>query len=1126
MHNPEKNLSSLVERYFNALEGGQVIDALRFHATKARLNMRFISWDGAEITVIGRVFTAALAQKKLDELLQVIKEDGFDIFEEQTVLKPNQSQIPQGEFDERKYKEKVIHETEYVDIRGIGRRRAEEAIVFPILDLYTELYVQVGLSNLDLDRGRMRGIQRIALTEMVRLTRCLLVMGDPGSGKTTFLRFLARKKIDENLSAELPVYLRLADIYDHAKAKGIPLDSRAIADFFIQNCKKNNINISEDEFNSMALAGRWLWLLDSLDELSSDADREEVVKAVEDASNKWGNCKFVMTSRPIPLKAKSIPIGFEKVGIDSWSKEDIKLFLEAWTKLLMPDAADDIRTRHWGNLLATIINRPDLRTLAKNAVMVTAMAVVHHNETKLPEGRADLLVALIYWLIHARTRPGGIPNNEFSFIENCYKELALSMFEAEGGRRRRVGRLWAANKIKHHFNDDVDGTLAFITREETDTGVLVRRGEGDLEFWHLSFQEYLAAEEIAGKTDDIEKGWWAKIKENLDATEWREVIIFVPLCLRRLGSERVDLFFERLADSCINSDIQTKARRVALGGIILRDLSLMGYKPDHVQKWTQILNDITMLFGKEGENVPLETRYDALVAYGLGGDIRLRNFEETWIKVLKGSFCIGAQSKDSQKRNYDPFSAPWERPVKSIKLAGYEIRKYPITVEEYKDFVDDDCYRNKSYWTTDGWDWVQETGCLAPLDWEEQLISPNTPVTGISWYEASAYCEWLTESDIRDVEYRLPSEAEWEYAAKRNQESGHMFPWGNKVTPGDKCEANFAWSGLRKKSPVGMFYKCSTKDGIIDLFGNVEEWCRDSWAEDHSSCPVDGRPVINDSVDCIVKGGSTIRFARLCRPTYRSCINKRKRYHTVGFRPVRYWTTPTGVKSEILNVVVDEQNSQEKKFVFSESLDYFKVGNDSIWGSGEPETINAVNLHVTSGTWLDLGAGDGRYSVRMLNKADRLIAADVDSHALQKLWFRSPKLQRNRLSLLVLNVMQLPFSPNSFDGVLCTGILHLFPEDILFDILSQISRIIKPKGILIIDMGTDIERLRADGSIFVRPDDQRYTTKQALNILETALSNYSRQVQISSFQDDLTSTGEYDFTTKGNFILLAGRKLH
>lgn len=1026
------------------------------------------------------------------------------------------SKLINSDFKIQKYYEWIKGETEYVDIRGIGQRHPEEAIVFPILELYTELFVQSGLSNVDLDKGRMRGSQRISLTDMVKATRLLLIMGDPGSGKTTFLKFFARKQIETDKNT-LPVFVRLAEVYDYARQNKLAINSDAISSYFVYLANKFGCNLSLSEFESKAKMGQWIWLLDSLDELSSTADREEIVKAVEEASKRWERCKFVMTSRPLPLRAKSIPLGFEVVGIDYWNKEDIKSFLQVWTKLLFPKSTDEFRKRHWGSLLAAIISRSDLRTLAKNAVMVTAMAVVHYNEKKLPEGRADLLEALIYWLITAKARPIDSKYNEYNLIEKCYKEIALAMFEAESGRKRRVGRLWAAEIIEPHF-DQPNEALDFLVREETDTGVLVRRGEGDLEFWHLSFQEYLAAKEIAGKTDDPKRGWWAKIKENLDSVEWREVVIFVPLCLNRLGSERIDLFFERLAESCENSDLITKARRVALGGTILRDLKLTGYKPNHIPSWSKLLTDITKLFGPDGDEVPLEMRYQAASAYGLGGDERLRNFEDNWIPINAGLLIMGAQSDNVEGKNYDALSAPWEGPVKSIQLNNFEICRYPLTVQDFKEFIEDDGYQTQSYWSDAGWNWLLQCGFSSPLDWDDQLLAPNCPVTGISWYEASAYCKWLSDNDIRKVEYRLPSEAEWEYAAKRHL-NGNYFPWGNNVTPGDKAEGNFAWCGLRKKSPVGLFYKNITPDGIVDLFGNVEEWCADSWAPNHYDQPLDGSPVFNNSEECVVKGGSTIRFSRLCRPTYRSRIEKDKRYHTVGFRVVR-------IRHDKEDGEIRQKNQQlpTNKYVFTEDIDYFTIGNESLWGNGEEETLSLLTREAHDGVWADLAAGDGRYAIHIVKNVQMLYAIDIDGSALRKLLYRIGETSKSKVNLIEMDILNLGLRSNTFDGIICTGILHLFPPNLLSELFPQLINLLKPGGLFIIDFGTDIQEFDQSGNPLPSTYDYSYKTEEAVSFLSSALGDLEPRIILSSFEDDLSKIDGYGHTNKGKFVLLSGRK--
>ncbi len=921
-------LQEIIEKYLQVLAGQNIRLAIRSHATKCGLVTKYIDWDVAEHTLVRNVFMIANNHEKLLELVKTIKADNYPFdfpFLDDTAptllriqnqedpndpaeTSDNVSQITEIdlEIDDRIYRRYLKSQIEFIDIRGIGERRGGDAVGFPILDLYTELYVQTGLTNFDLNHGRIRGRKRISLSEMLKATSKLVIMGDPGSGKTTFLRYVAMKEIvnqeSKQRSNPLPIYLRLADIYEYAQDHNKQLTPDILLDYFMSFSEREHLRFTRADLTDRFEKGECLWLLDSLDELPSTESREKIVALIEDTCRKWDKCRYILTSRPIALKGMAIPISFEVVGIDDWGSEEIGRFLQAWTSLLYVNWSENKRRHHWGALLNTILENHELQGLARNAVMLTAMAVVHYNEKHLPEGKADLFEAVIYWLIRSRNRENDNIQANAKFIEDRYKEIALAMFESEGGRRNRVGRGWAAERVMRHFDGGIEDALRFLDSEE-ETGILIRRGEGDLTFWHLSFQEYLAAKEIAGKTDDEQTGWWYRLKDRLDETEWREVLTLVPSCLNRLGGERVDLFFDRLGECCVDEKPVTKAKRVALGGSILKDLRLTGYTPSNTRSWFKVLNEVQpMLFSEVGltPSIPLETRYEAAVAYGLGGDPRLRNFEETWISIPPGKIYIGAQSKEKDGVNYDAAAAPWEGPVLEIEVKGFEIRKYPITVEEYAKFIEDEGYSESAelFWGDDAWRWKESYSITTPLDWEQQLLTPNCPIVGISWCEANAYCNWLTRKDMRKKLYRLPCEFEWEYVARKDLPKGQNFPWGDSITYGEGSQTNWAGSFLRRCVPVGMFSSSKTPSGVYDMVGNIEEWCADTWSPGYSSYPKDQTiqavarkeavpyTLRNENYH-VVRGGSTIRFARLCRSTYRSRIPAGDRYMVVGFRPVR-----------------------------------------------------------------------------------------------------------------------------------------------------------------------------------------------------------------------------------------------
>jgi formylglycine-generating enzyme required for sulfatase activity len=232
------------------------------------------------------------------------------------------------------------------------------------------------------------------------------------------------------------------------------------------------------------------------------------------------------------------------------------------------------------------------------------------------------------------------------------------------------------------------------------------------------------------------------------------------------------------------------------------------------------------------------------------------------------------------------------------------MRRFLVTVSEFRDFIEQGGYTADWHeiWDKEAWHWKEHNKVSAPLGWEDQVLVPNSPVSGLSWFEAMAYCQWLSFNS-EEYQYDLPTEAEWEYVARRACTGGRTFPWGDHMAWGDMAEANWAGCFLRRKTPVGMFPASTTRDGVSDLFGNVEEWCKDLW-EWPGGDPLLAlgtnflehyRPVFDTTgIQRVVRGGSTIRFSRLCRPSYRSRILQEGRYNTVGFRPVRRFTGTDG----------------------------------------------------------------------------------------------------------------------------------------------------------------------------------------------------------------------------------------
>jgi formylglycine-generating enzyme required for sulfatase activity len=176
----------------------------------------------------------------------------------------------------------------------------------------------------------------------------------------------------------------------------------------------------------------------------------------------------------------------------------------------------------------------------------------------------------------------------------------------------------------------------------------------------------------------------------------------------------------------------------------------------------------------------------------------VRYFEPETVLIPEGPFLMG-----SPQGNGAP---AYECPQHTVKLPGYRIGIYPVTNSQYEEFV-----REKHI-------------PVAPvMGWEGQRIPSgleNHPVTGVTWYEALAYCQWLSEKTGRS--YALPNEAQWEKACRGGNE--HAYPWG------DDLEAGRSNHGCESIAAVDA-YPAQNKFGCFDMVGNVRQWTCSLWGE-------------------------------------------------------------------------------------------------------------------------------------------------------------------------------------------------------------------------------------------------------------------------------------------------------
>jgi formylglycine-generating enzyme required for sulfatase activity len=524
---------------------------------------------------------------------------------------------------------------------------------------------------------------------------------------------------------------------------------------------------------------------------------------------------------------------------------EIKTFFDHFARAL---ALSEVESKKFRQDLETALeSRPEIREMARNAVMLTALAVLQHNDQRLPEYRVDLYGSILGWLASAlRHKEGRLGSKEcLSYM----RRLALHMQDGpDGGRLVQIGKRMAAELLAGEFGGSVDANEDLLERETEDSGIVSSVGN-DVKFWHLSFQEYLAALEIGGLSEKQQTETVVS-SGKLNHPEWRETMRLLGGVLFKQGEAKVEGLFQAILGRLGKPpQLADQARCAALLGVMMRDLSRMGYQPK-TPGYESTVRAAMRIFDAAAEPIDLKTRIEAADALGQVGDPRLE--EDNWVKIPAGAFYMGAQKKKG--RNYDPEASDDESPVHKVTLRGFRIGRFPVTVQEFGAFL------------------AGGNGKLTePEDWERQKQYPNRPVVGVSWFEAAAYCSWKGG--------RLPTEAEWERAARGP--AGSRYPWGDKP-PLDTSRANYNMV-VGHPTPVGLFPKGNSSEGLCDMLGNVWEWCED-WFGSYEAGSQENPTGPQDGKYRVLRGGSWGGVPRFVRVSLRFWYEPSFRVDVIGFR--------------------------------------------------------------------------------------------------------------------------------------------------------------------------------------------------------------------------------------------------
>jgi formylglycine-generating enzyme required for sulfatase activity len=227
------------------------------------------------------------------------------------------------------------------------------------------------------------------------------------------------------------------------------------------------------------------------------------------------------------------------------------------------------------------------------------------------------------------------------------------------------------------------------------------------------------------------------------------------------------------------------------------------------------------------------------------------------VYIPEGEFIMGCEAEYSFKK---------ERPEHTIYLSPYWISKHEVTFNQFDQYC-------------------EEAGIPKPAD--EDWGRSDQPVINVSWLDAAKYCEWL--SNKTGLIFRLATEAEWEKAAKGIDK--RKYPWGDNDP--DEETANFEYS-MRKTSPVGQFPKGVSPYGVMDMSGNVGEWCYDWYDESFYKVSPSQNPTGPEiGTSRVIRGGGWGYDSSFLRTTNRNRWKPEEFNNDIGFRVVLSHYTPS-----------------------------------------------------------------------------------------------------------------------------------------------------------------------------------------------------------------------------------------
>jgi formylglycine-generating enzyme required for sulfatase activity len=759
----------------------------------------------------------------------------------------------------------------------------------------------------------------------------LVVAGDPGSGKTLLLKWVALALVGaKDGKAEIarrlgfsppyptPVWIRLRDVVDG----GTDLAS------YVRECFAK-AGVDRGILDDATERGQLLFLFDGLDEVPDEKSlqesssaarrgRESIARELFELTRINDKCRFLLSSRPYGLSDESVKSlsAARIVTLGGFDDLDISEYLNRWFTMTKS------------------MRKPETDEDAEHP-----SSHIRFNERQAELARSPLFLAMMAAL--AASRGGVLPDDDLDLFDEFTNQLAAYWDTSDGRIPRAIDPAYGSvslsakreifEQIAFQLHYDVRAPGAFATHPQLSrliarvlgdldsrakddlwrhtlvaalvgrSGLFRQRNEGPFAVPEFEMQQLTLQEFLCGRWVARDRGRWTYLRETLGRSTWREVRLHSVRLLAREEDDRVSPCFADMEP--VLGDAEQPSQSLACAALASMLGALNGTPRasaarDITDRWRS-----HFVAAIERRGLPFERRDRAALGRVLGlfgVDTRLTD-DHRWIRIPAGRFWRGSTAQAAD---------PAEGPEGWVNLSEFWIQRWCVTVDEYRRFLDAKGLEKRDWWCDAGWAWATGQKDIAMNRFASHAqLPPTCPMTQVNWYAAMAYCRWLTATAPNLANggvVRLPTEAEWEKAARggerlangtKNPVPRRAYPWGDGWQPGwansrEDATSSSLSPNLRRVLPVGCFPDGHSPYGAWDMAGNVWEWCLDAFDADAYKRPAQRNPAIvvypamQGHQSRVMRGGAFGYGQRTNRTTYRASLSPAVDYSDYGFRPV------------------------------------------------------------------------------------------------------------------------------------------------------------------------------------------------------------------------------------------------